>query len=57
MPDDVKPVPILTDEQIRAAVEQGRKSAREGNLVLHEEVKKWAESLGTDAPRPLPRCK
>lgn len=39
--------------QIRA-IEVGLEQASRGEVVPHAAVKEWAESLGTDAARPLP---
>ena len=40
-----------------AAIEEGIQAAERGDLIPHEDVQTWAESLGTDHELPLPRAK
>jgi RHH-type rel operon transcriptional repressor/antitoxin RelB len=40
-----------------AAIDEGIAAAERGELIPHEEVKAWAESLGTENELPLPRPK
>ena len=40
-----------------AAIEEGIQAAERGDLIPHEDVQAWAESLGTDHELPLPRAK
>jgi predicted transcriptional regulator len=39
------------------AIEEGIQAAERGDLIPHEDVQAWAESLGTDHELPLPRAK
>jgi predicted transcriptional regulator len=40
-----------------AAIEEGIAAAERGDLIPHEDVRAWAESLGTEHELPLPRAK
>jgi predicted transcriptional regulator len=40
-----------------AAIEEGIQAAERGDLIPHEDVQAWTESLGTDHELPLPRAK
>jgi predicted transcriptional regulator len=40
-----------------AAIEEGIAAAERGDLIPHDDVRAWAESLGTEHELPLPRAK
>ncbi len=44
----------LEEERHRLTLE-GLADAHAGHLIDHDEVKAWAESLGSPTPRPTPR--
>jgi len=39
------------------AIKRGLDAAQRGEIVPHEEVRAWAESLGTQHQLPLPKSK
>ena len=47
----------IMDEAKRLAILEGIAEADAGKSVPHEDMKDWAQSLGTDNELPLPTCK
>jgi predicted transcriptional regulator len=45
---------IASEEERHQLIEQGLADVAAGRLVDHDLVKRWAASLGTDKPMPLP---
>ena len=55
--DQDKLAQVIMDEAKRLAILEGIADADAGRLIPHEDMKAWAESLGTDTELPLPTCK
>jgi RHH-type rel operon transcriptional repressor/antitoxin RelB len=47
---------VATQADYLAAIEEGRKEAREGRLIPHEKVREWLLSWGTDHVLPMPKA-
>ncbi len=47
----------IMDEAKRLAILEGIADADAGRVIPHEEMKAWAESLGTGNELPPPQCK
>ncbi len=48
---------VVLDEAKRLVIMEGIADADAGKFIPHEDMKAWAESLGTDNELPLPQCK
>jgi RHH-type transcriptional regulator, rel operon repressor / antitoxin RelB len=48
---------VAEQEWQLAEIEEGIKDAAAGHLTLHEDVKRWLESWGTDHEQAPPTCK
>lgn len=48
---------VVLDEAKRLAIMEGVADADAGKFIPHEDMKAWAESLGTDNELPLPQCR
>ena len=48
---------VRNESEFLDAVEEGRRAARDGRTVAHEDVRRWLDSWGTDTelPPPLPK--
>jgi len=58
-PDDVqeKVARQIMEEAKRLSILRGIADVEAGRVIPHEEMKAWAESLGTDNELPMPTCK
>lgn len=45
---------VAVEEERDRLTREGMASVRAGRVVPHGDVRAWAESLGTDSPKPLP---
>ncbi|MBF9051883.1 hypothetical protein GTA62_17585 [Roseobacter sp. HKCCD9010] len=47
---------LAKEELIEARIREGLEDAAAGRTLSNETILEWADSLGTDAPKPLPQA-
>ncbi len=47
---------LAKEEMIEARIRAGLADAVSGRTLSHDTILEWADALGTDAPKPLPKA-